>query len=66
MKNYEVNIIYKGQTNYIVKANNEEEATELAEALYKEDTPGITLGTEYEEIENIEVYECPSHFTEMS
>jgi hypothetical protein len=60
---YEVNIIYKGQTNYIIDISDEDSditgldkeelAQNVAEDLFKNGEEGVTLGTEYEEIENI-------------
>lgn len=60
MKKYEVPVIYRGQINYIVKANSKEEAEEIARVLYRGDTPGDTLGNEWEVIDKLgEVKELP-------
>lgn len=50
---YEVAIIYKGQSNFIVEADSPKEAREKAERRFKEgDTPDHT-GGEWEEIDHI-------------
>ena len=49
---YEVPIVYKGQATYIVEAENEEQAMELADARFKRGDDGDLPASDYETIEN--------------
>jgi hypothetical protein len=57
MPKYEVVIVYKGQESYIVEASNNEEAVTIACQKYRNGEKGDSVGTEYEEIENIVTYD---------
>jgi hypothetical protein len=53
MTNYEVPIVYRGQSNFIVEANSVEEAREKAtDRFINDDTPDI-LGNEWEVIDRV-------------
>lgn len=53
MPRYEVNIVYKGQKNYVLRTTSLDEAEDIAANLFKEGDNGTFLGTEYEEIQNV-------------
>lgn len=72
MPQFEVAIVYKGQKNFIVEAMDAEEAETLAADAFREgiaedeNNPGepvsrfvqqVSLGNEWESIENVESYE---------
>jgi hypothetical protein len=50
---YEVPIVYRGQSNYIVEADSPEEAERIAKNRYHAADPPDELGNEWEEIERI-------------
>jgi hypothetical protein len=50
---YEVPIVYRGQSNFLVLAESPERAAELAEESFKKGKTPDTLGNEWEEIERI-------------
>lgn len=54
MARYEVKIIYRGQSSYIVEAEDEDEAQDAAVSLYHNGDMGHGLGNDWEEVENIE------------
>lgn len=49
--NYEVNVVYKGQINYLVEADSPEEAEEMALERWHNGDRGETLGTEWQSCE---------------
>ena len=53
MAKYEVSIVFKGQTNYIVEASSEEEAEELGQGKYCNGDPPTILGNEWQSCENV-------------
>jgi hypothetical protein len=52
-KTYEVPIVYRGLTNFIVEATSKEEAEKIARAKFNDGAAGDDLGNEFEEIEGI-------------
>lgn len=58
---YEVNIVYRGQKNYVVEANDPQEAEMKVEQDWAEgdDVNAVILGTESEDVEKIVVKEVP-------
>jgi len=50
-KTYEVPIVYQGQVNFLVKADSEEEAKEIAESRWKAGVQPDKFGNEWQEIE---------------
>ena len=67
---YEVTIHYRGISNFIVEADNEDEAKEIAQAQYEEgawgtgrSTDGVVLGNEFEEIDEIAAQVYLPHMT---
>jgi hypothetical protein len=55
MSKFEVAIVYRGQTNYIVDAPDQETAERMAEQRYQEYEAPDLLGNEWEEVEKIVV-----------
>lgn len=55
MSKFEVAIVYRGQTNYIVDAPDQETAEQMAEQRYQEYEAPDLLGNEWEEVEKIVV-----------
>lgn len=53
MNKYEVAIVFKEQVNYIVEAENKEEAEEIAKARWENGEPPDDLGNEWAEIERV-------------
>jgi len=53
MSKYEVGIIYRGLSNFIVEADNKEHARELARAAFINGEPPVIMGNEFERIENV-------------
>lgn len=51
MAKYEVPIVYRGLTNYVVEAANESQARDVAEAKFKSGDCVDLFGNEWEEIE---------------
>lgn len=66
MPKFEVTVVYKGQVNYVVEAKDEEEAETLAADSFHQSNPAgqVTLGNEWESIENIESYEIHEKATQ--
>jgi hypothetical protein len=68
---YEVAVIYKGQSNYIIYADNEEQAKEAAESMFVEGVDGfgeyggpVKLGNEWEmAIDTVAVMELPEEIS---
>lgn len=52
MPKYEVPIVYRGQSNYIVEAATPEEAREKARLMFKNGEPPDELGNEWEDIDH--------------
>lgn len=50
---YEVPIVYRGQSNYIVWADTKEEAERIARAMFNNNEPPTTLANEWETIERV-------------
>lgn len=50
---FEVPIIYRGQSNYIVNARNKKHAEELALSKFYDGDDGVILGNEWESVEKI-------------
>lgn len=53
MTRYEVPIIYRGLSTFIVEANSEKEAAAKAESLFRNGEPAPVLGNEWEEIDSV-------------
>ena len=53
MKKFEVPVIYKGLTNYIVEAETPEEASRKANQLFRNSEGSVDLGNEWEEIDHV-------------
>ena len=56
MPKFEVAIVYKGQTNYIVEAPDQESAEYIAIERFQDNADPDVLGNEWEEIQNIASY----------
>lgn len=52
---YEVPIVYRGQSNFIVEASSAEEAERIARERFELDAPADILGNEWEEVERVGV-----------
>lgn len=57
MPKYEVRVVYKGSSTYIVEAQNEDEAIDKAKASYGAGDCGVQTGAEEEWIEKFSVDE---------